>query len=316
MDDCMGEEVTSNSGKNKIGAGQFYSLITGGEVSWQAIIYDLIKTEQLDPGDIDIGVLADKYAVVVQQMEEADFWVSSKVLLACSLLLRLKSEILLNRYIQEMDEAIYGKSDDKKYLLERIELDEDEIPILVPKTPMARYKKVTLQELMGALHKAIETENRRIRKDIKARQAEKSALVVLPNSNRIPLKDRISNIFERINGVIKKPKEEHITFSQLAPTREEKLASFLPVLHLSNSNQLYMTQLKQFDEIYLRLEQLQEEIDLLKKELGENSPLTEGEKEEVEEEIADLEEFEEEMKEKITEKKIKQIDKELEEDIL
>jgi len=173
-----------------------------------------------------------------------------------------------------------------------------------------------LQELMGALHKAIETENRRIRKDIKARQAEKSALVVLPNSNRIPLKDRISNIFEKINRVIKNPKEEYITFSQLAPTREEKLASFLPVLHLSNSNQLYMTQLKQFDEIYLRLEQLQEEIDLLKKELGENSPLTEGEKEEVEEEIADLEEFEEEMKEKITEKKIKQIDKELEEDIL
>ena len=38
-------------------------------------------------------------------------------------------------------------------------------------------------------------------------------------------------------------------------TREEKLASFLPVLHLSNANQLYLTQLKQFDEVYMRLEQ-------------------------------------------------------------
>lgn len=311
----MGEEVINKSEKNKIGAGQFYNLITGGEVSWQAIIYDLIRTEQLDPWDIDIGVLADKYASIVEKMEDADFWISSKVLLACSLLLRLKSEILLNRYIQEMDEAIYGKTEDKKYLLERIELDEDEIPILVPKTPMARFKKVTLQELMGALHKAIETENRRIRKDIKARQAEKSALVVLPNSNRIPLKDRISHIFEIINSSIKKPKEDHITFSQLAPTREEKLASFLPVLHLSNINQLYLTQPKQYEEIYMRLEQLQEEIDLLKKELGESSPLNENEKEELEEEISELEEFEEEMKEKIIEKKIKQIDKELEESI-
>lgn len=307
------EEVKRES--NKIGAGQFYNLITGGEVSWQSIIYDLIKTEQLDPWDIDIGVLADKYAIIVQEMEEADFWVSSKVLLACSLLLRLKSEILLNRYIQEMDEAIYGKSEDKKYLLERIELDEDEIPILVPKTPMARYKKVTLQELMGALNKAIETENRRIRKDIKTRQAEKSALVVLPNSNRIPLKDRIEGIFNKIKITIKKPQEEHITFSQLAPTREEKLASFLPVLHLSNANQLFITQLKQFDEIYLRLEQLQEEIDLLKKELGEATDLTKEEETKLEEELGELEEFEEEMKEKITEKKVKEIDKELEEDI-
>lgn len=303
------DEVKKDS--SKIGAGQFYNLITSGEVSWQAIIYDLIKTEQLDPWDIDIGVLADRYAVVVQEMEEADFWVSSKVLLACSLLLRLKSEILLNRYIQEMDEAIYGKSEDKKYLLERIELDEDEIPILVPKTPMARYKKVTLQELMGALNKAIETENRRIKKDIKARQAEKSALVVLPNSNRIPLKDRIEAVFGKIKNIIRIPEGGHITFSNLAPTREEKLASFLPVLHLSNSDKLFITQLKHFDEIYLRLEQLQEEIDLLKKELGEANP---NEKEEIEEEIVELEEFEMEMKEKITEKKIKQIDKELEED--
>jgi len=309
----MGEEVISrNSEKNKIGGTQFYNLITSEEVSWQAIIYDLIETEQLDPWDIDIGILAERYALIIQEMEEANFFVSSKVLLACSLLLRIKSERLLYKYIQEMDEAIYGKQDDKKYALERIELDEDEIPILVPKTPMARYKKVTLQELMGALHKAIETENRRIRKDIKARQAEKSALVVLPNANRIPLKDRVASIFGRINSFIQKPKEEHITFSQLAPTREEKLASFLPVLHLSNSNQLYITQLKQYEEIYLRLEQLQEEIDLLKKELGEAIPLNEEEKEEIAEEIEELEEFEEEMKEKITEKKIKEIDKELE----
>lgn len=306
--------MESNS-TNKIGAGQFYNLITGGEVSWQAIIYDLIKTEQLDPWDIDIGVLADRYAIVVQEMEEADFWISSKVLLACSLLLRLKSEILLNRYIQEMDEAIYGKSGDKKYLLERIELDEDEIPILVPKTPMARYKKVTLQELMGALNKAIETENRRIRKDIKTRQAEKSALVVLPNSNRIPLKDRIEAVFGILRGKIKNP-NEHVTFSQLAPTREEKLASFLPILHLSNSNELYLTQLKHYEEIYLRLEQLQEEIDLLKKELGEADNVSKEDEAIMEEELGELEEFEDEMKTALDKKKLKQVEKELEEDIV
>ncbi|VVB79706.1 Segregation and condensation protein A [uncultured archaeon] len=303
--------ISSGKSQDKIGSTQFYNLITGEEVSWQAIIYDLIKTEQLDPWDIDLGVLAEKYAQVIQEMEEANFYVSSKVLYACSLLLRLKAEILSNRFIQELDEAIYGIKDDKKYALERITLDEDEIPVLVPKTPMPRYKKVTLAELMASLHKAIETENRRIRKDIKARQAEKLTSVVLPKHDRIPLKDRISAVFERVRGHFVKPEIQHMTFSQLAPSREEKLAYFLPVLHLSNTDKLYIRQIKHFDEVYMRLEKIKEEIEELKRELGEAVPGDET-IEETEEEIAELEEYEKEMEKAFKDKKMKEIDKELE----
>lgn len=268
----------------KINQTQFFDLITGEEVSWQAIIYDLIRTEQLDPWDIDIGILAEKYSLIIQQIEEANFYVSSKVLLACALLLRLKSEILSNRFIQEIDEALYGHSDAKKYMMERIELDENEIPILVPRTPMPRYKKVTLQELMSALNKAIETENRRIKRDIKVRQAEKSALVVLPKSNRIPLKDRIGSLFQSITNHFQKPNAIHMTFSELAPSREEKLASFIPILHLANSDKIYFKQLNHFEEIYMKLDKIQEEMDELKRELGE---FTGEENAQLEEEILD-----------------------------
>ena len=133
---------------NKISQNQFFDLITGEELSWQSIIYDLIKTEQLDPWDINIAVLAEKYVQIIQQLEDADFFISSKVLLACSLLLRLKSEILINSYIQDLNDALYGRKDEKRYELERIEIDENDLPILSPRTPMARHKKVTLQELI------------------------------------------------------------------------------------------------------------------------------------------------------------------------
>ncbi len=297
---------------DKIGSNQFYNLITGEEVSWQAIIYDLIKTEQLDPWDIDIGVLADKYVQVIQQIEEANFYLSSKVLLACSLLLRLKSEVLANRFLQELDESIYGKQDAKKYLLERIELDEGELPILVPKTPMARYKKVTLKELLSALSNAIETENRRIKKDIKQRQAEKLTATVMPKSNRVPLKDRISAVFDRIRGHIVKPKIVHMTFSELAPSRDEKIACFLPVLHLSNHDKLYLQQHKNFEEIFMHLETIKGELEQIKLELGEANP---NEIEIIEDSDEIVEDFEEELKEKLVEKKLKQIDKELSEEV-
>ncbi|MFA5060883.1 MAG: segregation/condensation protein A [Candidatus Pacearchaeota archaeon] len=251
----------------KIDQNQFFDIITGDELSWQTIIYELIKTEQLDPWDIDIGVLADKYVETIQQLEEADFFISSKVLLACALLLRLKSEVLANSYIQDLDRELYGRTDEKRYEIEKIEIDEGELPLLVPRTPMTRHKKVTLKELMNALNQAIETENRRIKREIKGKQTEKAIITVMPKSNHIPLKIRIKNIFGVISGHIQKG-NKHIQFSYLAPSREEKLASFVPILHLSNDGKVYLKQEKHFEDIHISFEKIKEEVEEMERELG------------------------------------------------
>jgi segregation and condensation protein A len=254
---------------DKIDQNQFFDLITGEELSWQSIIYDLIKTEQLDPWNIDLSILADKYIQTIQQLEEADFFISSKVLLACSLLLRLKSEILINSYIQDLNNALYGRRDEKKYELERIEINEDELPTLTPRTPMARHRKVTLKELMTALNKAIDTENRRIKREIKGIQAKKSALKVLPKTTFVPLKVRIKTIF----GIVKNHIDngnDHIKFSHLAPAKEEKLASFIPILHLSNTNKIFLRQPTHFEEIHITFQPHPDEHKELTEQLGLN----------------------------------------------
>src|SRR3989344_6900304 len=88
------------SGNSKIGQEQIHDLLFGEKLSWQAIIYELINTEQLNPWDLDLVLLSNKYLGKVRELEEANFFVSSKVILAAALLLRIKSEILLNDYIQ------------------------------------------------------------------------------------------------------------------------------------------------------------------------------------------------------------------------
>ena len=88
-----------NKGSSKIGQEQIHGLLFGEQLSWQAIIYDLINSEQLDPWDIDLVLLTNKYLERVKKLEEENFFVSSKVLFAAALLLRIKSEILLNHYI-------------------------------------------------------------------------------------------------------------------------------------------------------------------------------------------------------------------------
>ncbi len=251
---------------DRINQDQFFNLISSNELSWQALIYDLIKTEQLDPWDINLATLADKYVETIQQLEDADFFISSKILLACSLLLRLKSEILINSYIQDLNDALYGKKDEKRYEIERIEIDENDLPILSPRTPMARHKKVTLKELMKALDHAINTENRRIKKEIKGRQANKQMLTVMPKSNFIPLKTRIKSIF----GLLKNHLDDndHMKFHHLAGSKEEKLASFVPVLHLSNNGKIFLRQPEHIDHIHMTLDLHHEEKTELENELG------------------------------------------------
>ncbi len=290
--ESVAEEIVGDvADKNKINQSQFYELITSDELSWQAIIYDLVKTEQLDPWNIDLGILADKYIETIEEFEETNFFVSSKVLLACSLLLRLKSEILLNYYISDLDEILYGKKEQKNYEYERIEIDEDELPILVPKTPMARHRKVTLNELIGALSQAIDTENKRIKKEIRHFQSKKNALIVLPKKNRISLKNKTKNLYQRIHDFLKHPEKVEMKFSDLAPTKEEKLSSFIPILHLTNQERLYLKQEQHFDEIFMMLDKMEEEIE----ELREN---VEEVKEELDEEIDELSD-EENLNEKI-----------------
>jgi segregation and condensation protein A len=233
----------------KVGEEQIFDLITGKDVSWQAIIYDLINTEQLDPWDIDLVLLANKYIKKARQIEEANFFVSGKVLLAASFLLRLKAEILLEKEIKSLDEILFGIKEKEKKPLERIDMDLDELPKLYPKTPLPRLKKVSLQELMDALNKAISTENRRIKREVTRVQVERQTDFVLPKT-RINIKDRIKSILMKIVSLVKQ--KEKISYKELAGnTKEDKISCFLPVLHLDNQKKIFLEQEKHFEDIWI-----------------------------------------------------------------
>ncbi len=66
-------------------------ILDQNEITWQTIIYDLINSEQMDPWDIDISLLTAKYIGMIKTLENHDFRVSGKVLLAAALLLKIKS---------------------------------------------------------------------------------------------------------------------------------------------------------------------------------------------------------------------------------
>lgn len=251
-----GPILAPESEKQKVSQEQIHDLLMSDKLSWQAIIYDLINTEQLDPWDINIALLAQKFLERVREIEEANFFISSKVLFAAALLLRIKSEILLQEDIQTLDDILFGKKEEKRYIQERIELDE-EVPGLVVRTPLPRFKKVTLQELMSALGKAIKTENRRIQKVIIVKQQEFETAASLPKQ-RINLHERIHEVYSRLQKIFEE-QEEKVAFSELAGTTiEERIATFVPLLHLDTQHRIWLEQEGNFAEIWILLKHLYE----------------------------------------------------------
>jgi len=242
--------------KNSVKQGQIHDLLFNREIGWQEVIYDLINTEQLDPWDIDIIILTSRYREKIRDLGETDFFVSSKVLLAASLLLRIKTEILLNKHMKSIDEILFGKKEKPKQVLERIELDE-EIPALVPRSPMPRFKKVTLKELIESLNKAIATENRRIRKVIINKNALREVGIVLPK-RKVGIKSKISNIYKDLQNYFRKNYNKNkISYSEfVSNNKEEKIISFSPLLQLEHQKKVWLDQGAHFEEIYIWLKEI------------------------------------------------------------
>lgn len=242
--------------KSTVSQKEVEDLLFNREIGWKEIIYDLINTEQLDPWDIDVGRLAEGFLIRIQQYEETDFFISSKVLLAAALLLRIKSELLLSRYMKSIDSILFGEKEEKKERgLERIELDE-EIPELVLRSPIPRFRKVTLSELIESLNKAIITENRRIKKVIVDNNALREAGISLPK-RKYNIMNRMKGIHDNIKDYFSKSDKKKVSYTQIiGDDKEERALSFFPIIQLENNGELWLEQENHFDEIYIWLKKV------------------------------------------------------------
>ena len=222
-------------------------LLKEDEITWQTILFDLIKTEKMNPWDIDISILTHRYIEIVKKLQEINFSLSGKVILAASLLLKIKSDKLLSENILAFDNLMYDH--------EELENPDDFIqeeqgrlvnPKLTIKTPQTRKRKVSVNDLVFALERALEVEKRRKQRYI--REAEIPDHIRVPEK-KIDLGDKIKDIYEKIKSFLKK--ENKVTFTQLLPSqgKEDIIYTFIPLLHLDNEKKIHIYQEKPFEEI-------------------------------------------------------------------
>ncbi|MBW2985795.1 segregation/condensation protein A [Candidatus Woesearchaeota archaeon] len=235
----------------------FQMLVEDNEISWKAIIYDLIRKEEMDPWDVNVSTLTKKYIERLKKFKEMDLKVSGKVLLAAAMLLKIKSKRLVGDDLNEFDRLLASTDVDEDEFYDDLaaELKRGEERAiyegieLMPRTPQPRKRKVSVYDLVSALEQALEVKKRRVFNSIR------ESNVSVPE-RKFDITDAIKGVYSRILGFFKLNKEKnHIPFSKLVPsdTRKDHVYTFIPLLHLFNENKVHLEQQGHFGEIQVQL---------------------------------------------------------------
>tara|TARA_Y100000310_G_scaffold343984_1_gene454364 strand:- start:3393 stop:4106 length:714 start_codon:yes stop_codon:yes gene_type:complete len=223
-------------------------LLKEGEITWQDIIYDLVKSEQMKAWDVDISKLTQKYIRTVREMQEMNYQLSGKVLLASAILLKMKSKQLVEEDINNFDSFLFHTDDEVfEELDDYLPYHEHkvEIPKLGVRTPQARKRKVSVTDLIHALEKALKVDKRRKLRLQKYLTFNKPKIP----EKKIDIHDLMNKLHSKLMGLFQgKPK---ISFSEVLPSekKEDKILTILPLLYLYNDKKIHLEQEEHFGEI-------------------------------------------------------------------
>ncbi|MBU0980993.1 MAG: segregation/condensation protein A [Nanoarchaeota archaeon] len=230
----------------------FEMLMQEDDITWQAMIYELVRKEGWDPWDIDVSALAQRFLDMLKKLKEMNLRISGKMVLAAAILLKLKSTRLVGEDLDEFDRIISSSETTEDEFYDELEAaaakEQEHDPEnfqLVPKTPQPRKRKVSVYDLMDALQKAIEVKRRRVIDSIPA------APEVSAPKKHVNISEMIQNVYNQIAIYFKDQKGSRLYFSQLIPSesREDKVRTFIPLLHLTHQRRINLDQDAHFSDI-------------------------------------------------------------------
>ncbi len=226
-------------------------LLKQEEVTWKTLLYDLVNSEKMDPWDIDLSILTQKYLQAIRKMQEHDLKISGKILLAAAFLLKMKSAHLVDNDLANLDRMLQGEEDfsEEEFLSgsDASQRLKDKLP-LIPKNPQPRNRKVSIHDLIQALQEAMASKKRML-------AMQKPVQFHMPE-RKIDIMQTIRDLYLKIQYYAGKAPEEALTFTKLLPPRagkREKVYTFLPLLHLENEQKVETMQEKPFEEIFVKI---------------------------------------------------------------
>jgi segregation and condensation protein A len=203
------------------------------------ILLGLVQEHKIDPWDVDIGKLAEVFIKHIKEMEELDLRVSGRTVLSASVLLRMKSDYVLN------ENGNGNVAEEELQDVLDIGLPELGPVMLIHQSP----RKITIADLLGALQEALQDEPN-IKHPIR-RGLEKIMRVL--SEYDINIEKYLEKMHHRITELAKDG--HNVTFSELITekTRIAVARTLLLLLLLCGQKKVALAQDDLFGEIFVSL---------------------------------------------------------------
>ncbi len=229
------------------------------------IIVDMAKQGKIDPWNIDIVDLADKYSIQVFQTKAQNLRCSSRVILFASILLKMKSDILEGIDItdivpQELPED-YDPVDDTMYEYEDYVptnnvISFDEVLERRTSVRLNRNRVVTLRDLIrqlefyAQLDKKAELKNAHERAKRRVRNyANLSADDIVNLAHDEYIKSGVERLRANLEEVLNR--QDKIELNELILLGMDKITAYLSLLSLTMEGEYDLVQDEFYSDLYV-----------------------------------------------------------------
>lgn len=233
------------------------------------ILVNMVKEHKIDPWNIDIVDITDKYLTHMFKMKAQNLRVTSKTILFASILLRLKSNVLANVDINYFDEPEFLEDDDfqadyydEEPLNRNNVVSIDEVLQRRTSLRLNRNRVVTLKDLIRHLEFYKKLDEKQSLKN----QYERAKRRVRSYANLTPdeivniahdeyIKEGVLKLRENLDQIFLKAKR--IDLKDLLCIGMDKIAAYVSLLFLSKDTDYVLKQDAFYSDIYVVREQVQ-----------------------------------------------------------
>lgn len=229
------------------------------------ILVSLAKTGKVDPWNIDIVDITDKYLAQLFQMKSQNLRLTGRTLLFAAILLRLKSNILENIDINEFEnqeQSEFELSDDDfeadyepEYNTSNV-ISIDEVLQRRTSVRLNRNRVVTLKDLIRQLEfyemidkkQSLKNAHERAKRRVRS-YANLSADDIVNLAHDEYIENGVQRLKENLEQIFKK--EDRIELNELTLLGMDKIAAYISLLFLSAESDYELVQDEFYSDLYV-----------------------------------------------------------------
>lgn len=218
-----------------------YKVQMVAEQPWEETL-DFLASD-MDPENIDICVLADRYRTYIKEMQKHNLEVSGRAVRVLSALLNMKAQTLrLEEEEMEEEEENPMDFEDEEIIEEEIVEDDEpglevgpDLEVPVRQKPQRRIK---MDELKSSLEDAMDIKERREEREEVREQMDQQFEV-----EEEDLQSKLNSLYSRITNFVSSP-SENVNFTEIVKEEDskEQIEKFKHVLNLENDRKVDLIQ--------------------------------------------------------------------------